>query len=77
MAASHFISAKKIYSYNNDDIKYVNKTINLQAYIKSKIKMLEEDFKIRLTYAEKEHLEKLTNDRAIDIAVRQIIKNHL
>lgn len=54
-----------------------SKNINLQEYIKYKINMLEKDFKIRLTYAEKTHLEELTNDRAIDRAVRQIIKNHL
>lgn len=77
MLTNRFVNARKIYYYTSDDVKYANETKDLQAYIKSKIKMLEEDFKIRLTYTEKTHLEGLTSDRAIDRAVREIIKNHL
>lgn len=77
MATKHFVNARKIYYYTSDDVKYANETKDLQAYIKSKIKMLEEDFKIRLTYKEKTDLEELTDARAVDRAVRRIIINKL
>ena len=77
MATKHFVNARKMFYYTSDDVKYANETKDLQAYIKSKIKMLEEDFKIRLTYKEKTDLEELSDARAVDRAVRRIIINKL
>ena len=48
-----------------------------EKYIKAKVTMLEKEFKIRLTYAEKAHLEELKTQVAIDNAIRKIIMDKL
>lgn len=48
-----------------------------EKYINAKVKMLEKEFKIRLTYAEKSHLDELKTQVAIDNAIRKIIMDSL
>lgn len=49
----------------------------LQKYIKERIKLLERDFKIRLSKAEKEHFYELTTEIAVDNFARDIIRKKL
>ena len=43
-----------------------NKTASLSQYIKEKIRMLREDFCIKLSYAEVAHLKALTTETQVD-----------
>ena len=49
---------------------------NAEQYIKAKLKMLVNDFRIHPTETEIKHLYELSTEREINCAVRQIINNH-
>lgn len=53
-----------------------DKNISIDAYRNLKIKLLERDFKIDVTDNEKEHLNNLQSEIAIDNYCRKIISNH-
>ena len=49
---------------------------NAEQYIKAKLKMLVNDFRIIPTETEVKHLYELATEREINCAVRQIINDH-
>ena len=55
---------------------YGAKTMSIKTYRKMKIKMLERDFKIPLNKEEKDHINALETEAAIDRYARTILLNH-
>lgn len=49
---------------------------NAEQFIKAKLKMLVQDFRIHPTETEIKHLYELATEREINCAVRQIINDH-
>lgn len=52
-------------------------TIGLDEYIEQKIKMLKEDFKIRLSFKDIANLKACTSEMQVDRVARDIFKNKL
>ena len=59
------------------EIGYGSKKMSIKAYRKMKIKMLEKDFMVPLTNAEKNHINGLETEAAIDRYARTLLRNHL
>ena len=55
----------------------IHYSVPLPIYIKRKLKMLREDFKLRLSESEIEYMEALTTEIAVDNYARKLIFNHL
>ena len=59
------------------DVGYSTKPMSLKAYKKNKIKMLEREFMIPLTQAQKDHINSLENEYAVDRHSRSLMKKRL
>ena len=59
-----------------DNIGYGTKNVSIKTYRKQKIKMLEKEFMLSLTPEEKNHINELETEAAIDRYARTIIKKH-
>jgi hypothetical protein len=60
------------YAYETD-----YNTLSLEAYAERKIFMLEDEFKIRLTKADKKHMHELPTKDAMDAFCRKIFSEKL
>ena len=58
-------------------IHYEDKDVSLDDYIKEKIRMLKEDFFIKLTDEEIEKLNSMTREIDVDHYAHDLIKNKL
>lgn len=56
---------------------HYQKRVEIDDYIKNKIRMIEKHFKIRLTEDEKEHMECLTCERDVDQYAHDIFMRKL
>lgn len=62
--------------YDLGDDRFFEKFESPEQYVKTKLRMLEDDMCIRLTEEELAHLKELKTETAIDAAVRSIIARH-
>ena len=55
----------------------IHNSVPLPIYIKRKLKMLREDFKLSLSESEIEHMDALTTEIAVDNYAQKLILSHL
>ena len=58
-------------------MKFPDRNVSLSVYKSTKIKMLERDFKVLLTPADRRHMDSLKSEIAVDQYARTLVKKRL